>query len=359
MKRGRNEHIIEKNNEDRLSALSDDVLHHILSFNNAKQAVQSCILSTRWKILWKTLPTLTLKLSSHSLTSYCSSETLERFTKFVIAILSQRDVAAPLHVLELDCDDSIDLKLLKMILTYAFMHNVQRLLIDVKCQIEKFPPSFFSCQTLRSLNLYVNRQRTLYPNSLNLPALTNLSLQSLIFCVNNDGRGDPFSTLKRLNSLIINDCLVSDNQSLSISSVTLANLSISGNMKFQLSTPSLCTFDYSGTPLQKLCGTMNNLSSVKHVTIYVPNNKLSKGENTPFILLNWLIELANIESLAVSLHTLKVLSLVPDLFNAEFSSLYNLKSLKVTYLPSSSIAKEVVDFLLQNAPLAKVTSYLD
>ncbi|PNX96630.1 F-box/LRR-repeat protein [Trifolium pratense] len=216
MKRGRNEHIIEKNNEDRLSALSDDVLHHILSFNNAKQAVQSCILSTRWKILWKTLPTLTLKLSSHSLTSYWSSKTLERFTKFVIAILSQRDVAAPLHVLDLDC-----------------------------------------------------------------------------------------------------------------------------------------------TPLQKLCGTMNNLSSVKHVTIYVPNNKLSKGENTPFILLNWLIELANIESLAVSLHTLKVLSLVPDLFNAEFSSLYNLKSLKVTYLPSSSIAKEVVDFLLQNAPLAKVTSYLD
>jgi hypothetical protein len=78
-------------------------------------------------------------------------------------------------------------------------------------------------------------------------------------------------------------------------------------MKFQLSTPSLCTFDYSGTPLQKLCGTMDNLSSVKHVTIYVPDNKLSKEGNTPLILLNWLIELANIESLTVSLHTLKVL----------------------------------------------------
>jgi hypothetical protein len=221
--------------------------------------------------------------------------------------LSKRDAAAPLHVLDLDCDRSIDLQLFNMILTYAFSHNVQRLLIDVKCQIEQFPPSFFSCHTLTSLNLYVNRQRTLFPISLNLPALTNLSLHSLIFCVNNDGRVDPFSTLNRLSSLIINDCIVIGNQSLSISSVTLTNLTISATMKFQLSTPSLCTFDYSGTPLQKLCGTMDNLSSVKHVTIYVPDNKLSKEGNTSLVLLNWLIELANIESLAVSLHTLKVL----------------------------------------------------
>jgi hypothetical protein len=309
MKKARNEHIIEKNNEDRLSNLPECVLHHILSFSNAKQAVQTCILSTRWKNVWKTLPTLTLKLSSHSLNSYSSSSahTLKCFIKFVIAILSKRDAAAPLHVLDLDCDSSIDLQLLNMILKYAFSHNVQRLLIDVKCQIEQFPPSFFSCHTLTSLNLYVNRQRTLFPISLNLPALTNLSLHSLIFCVNNDGRVDPFSTLNRLSSLIINDCIVIGNQSLSISSVTLTNLTISATMKFQLSTPSLCTFDYSGTPLQKLCGTMDNLSSVKHVTIYVPDNKLSKEGNTSLVLLNWLIELANIESLAVSLHTLKVL----------------------------------------------------
>ncbi|WJX36783.1 hypothetical protein P8452_24623 [Trifolium repens] len=43
-----------------------------------------------------------------------------------------------------------------------------------------------------------------------------------------------------------------------------------------------------------------------------------------FIVLNF----SSYSKSEVSLHTLKVLSLVPDLFNAEFSSLYYLKSLK-------------------------------
>jgi hypothetical protein len=77
-------------------------------------------------------------------------------------------------------------------------------------------------------------------------------------------------------------------------------------MKFHLSTPSLCTFDYSGTPLQKLCesGSMSNLSSVKHVNVDVPS--ISYDENTPSVLLNWLIELTNIESLKISVNTLEV-----------------------------------------------------
>ncbi|GAU38250.1 hypothetical protein TSUD_119300 [Trifolium subterraneum] len=101
---------------------------------------------------------------------------------------------------------------------------------------------------------------------------------------------------------------------------------------------------------------MSNLSSVKHVNI-VDVTSLS-DQNTPLILLNWLVELANIESLTVSLNTLTVLSLVPDLLKVEFPSLYDLKSLKVITTHShSSIPKEIVNFLLQNAPSAKVTSH--
>lgn len=44
--------------EDRLSELPDELIHHILLFLDAQFAVQTCILSKRWKFLWTTLPFL-------------------------------------------------------------------------------------------------------------------------------------------------------------------------------------------------------------------------------------------------------------------------------------------------------------
>ncbi|KAK2440186.1 hypothetical protein QL285_011624 [Trifolium repens] len=126
-------------------------------------------------------------------------------------------------------------------------------------------------------------------------------------------------------------------------------------MTFRLSTPSLCTFVYLGIPRQKLCESTSDLSSIKYVTIDVCHKSNSK--NTALSLLNWLVELANIESLTVSLNTLKVLSLVPDLLKVEFPSLYSLKSLKIKQCSLSSKPKEIVDFLLQNSPSAKVDTF--
>jgi hypothetical protein len=305
MKRERHRNNKDKKNEkDRFSDLPDGVLHHIFSFTDAKQAVQSCVLSTRWKNLWKTLPTLELNSSKFT--------TLKAFNKFVSHILSQRDPSTSLYTFDLYREGKIEPLLLKRILKYVFSHNTQLLKIDVGCRDLEFPLSFFSCHTLTSLNLSVNYycKTTLFPNSLNLSALTNLSLKGFNFCVNDGGCVDPFSTLNRLKSLYIYNCTVSGNQSLCISSATLANLTIQDNLWrlsfkfFQLSTPSLCTFDFWGTPSQKLCGSLSNLSSVKHVKINAWCE--SKCDKTPLVLLNWLIELPNTESLTVSMNTLEV-----------------------------------------------------
>ena len=43
---------------DRLSALPDSLLHAIMSFLKARQAVQTCVLATRWRHLWRSLPCL-------------------------------------------------------------------------------------------------------------------------------------------------------------------------------------------------------------------------------------------------------------------------------------------------------------
>lgn len=40
---------------DRISNLPDEILHHILSLMTAREAVQTCVLSTRWRYVWMSL----------------------------------------------------------------------------------------------------------------------------------------------------------------------------------------------------------------------------------------------------------------------------------------------------------------
>ncbi|CAN1147846.1 F-box/LRR-repeat protein At3g59200, partial [Linum perenne] len=49
---------------NRLSDLPDSILHHILSFLDTKSFVQTCILSRRWRYVWKYVDVLTFSKSS-------------------------------------------------------------------------------------------------------------------------------------------------------------------------------------------------------------------------------------------------------------------------------------------------------
>jgi hypothetical protein len=204
--------------------------------------------------------------------------------------------------------------LLEKIFKYAVSHNVQQLDIFVTCYIQQYPPRNISCHTLTSLNLSVNteigRQIPIFPNSLKYPVLTNLCLSYFYFRGTGDDRCvEPFSEFKNLNSLVIHFCKVIDAESLFISSATLVNLRVETYTHFyhklELCTPNLCSFAFKGNPLQKLCRSNSHLSSIKHVCIDVL--VWSKVKNHPLVLLNWLVELAHMESLTVSSATLKVL----------------------------------------------------
>ncbi|KAK2387719.1 F-box/LRR-repeat protein [Trifolium repens] len=231
-----------KEDRDRLSNLPDFLLRHILSFVDTEHAVQTCILSRRWKNIWKHLPFLTLDSSHFS--------NLKDFTKFVSRILSLREASTTLQSLDFQRSGIVEPRILKRIVKYAVSHNVQRLRINISCDSQHFPTCLFSCHTLTFLNLSVVHSRTseklLFPNPLNLPALTSLSLQSFAFPVGNDGRTEPFLTLNKLNSLVIRRCKVLDGHTICISSATLANLTLeihpSDYCEIELSTPSLCTF---------------------------------------------------------------------------------------------------------------------
>ncbi|XP_057440203.1 F-box/LRR-repeat protein At4g14096-like [Lotus japonicus] len=319
-KRGRHN---KSENEDRLSNLPDCILLHLLSFLKVKYAVQTCVLSTRWKDLWKRLHNLILLSSDFS--------SLRSFTKFMSRLLTLRDGSIALQNLDFEREGFVEPHLLKRIMKYAVSHNIQQLRLSVRCDIKHFPHCIISSKTLTSLKLAIHpkvkspcyKKQTLFPKSLyNLPALTSLHLVNFAFWENHHGIAEPFSAFIKLNSLIIENCSLSEAHcTLSISSRTLCHLTVFNQYrllhKTELSSPSLRTFAFEGTPYQKLTG--SNLSSLEQVHINVANWSLEQEDREmlmwanypqpPFILLSWLLKLPNIKLLTFSACTLQALFL--------------------------------------------------
>ncbi|XP_058783194.1 putative F-box/LRR-repeat protein At5g02700 [Vicia villosa] len=376
-----------------LNDLPDSLIHHILSFLNTKTAVQTSLLSQRWNHLWKQLHTLTLH-SSHF-------QTLDVI--FISRVLFLRDSSIPLHSLDFDQNASTNPYLLNKIVSYAISQNVQRLSLSSSQHIAQFPPIIFSSQTLTYLKLIsLNKnfgKQILFPKSLNLPALTTLHIHNFSFCIADHDYADPFSALSRLNTLVISSCTLVGTMMLWVSSTTV-NLTVHNNspkyFDIKLCTPSLCTYAFTGTPMPYFSA--NSFSSVKHVDIDAelfldyrdPILFRCCLVQVPLILHHWLLQFSDVTSLTVSATTLQVISLCPNVLKSNHYVLRKLKILKVktkpldcefcmslleakllkidseedkdklrkafqvALEPSSPIPDGIVDFLIQNSPLAQV-----
>lgn len=94
-----------KPEEDRLSSLSDTLLLRILSFLPSKTSVQTSILSTRWRNLWKHLSVL--NLSDQDFLQFDSEpfKNFRRFFYFVNAITFVIKLSQ-VHKLRLSCTQS-------------------------------------------------------------------------------------------------------------------------------------------------------------------------------------------------------------------------------------------------------------
>jgi len=270
----------------------------------------------------------------------------------VSRILTKRDSSTALHTLDFQCPGFVEPRILKRILKYAVSHNVQQLQISVRCDIQHFTSRFFSCQTLTSLDLFVGHknfdQKTLFPYSLHLPALTSLSIKCFAFRVGDNGCAEPFSDFKKLNSLIIDCCIALDAENLHISSVTLVNLTIitprvvaRNYRKIELSTTSLHSFVFIGIPYQKLSG--SQLCSVEHLNIDANVHwnwtyaDLDWMHANLLVFLSWLLELVDIKSFTITSTTLQVYFnrvYVSMLQNFNYSGQICIKLIMIHYHPS-------------------------
>ncbi|RZB92019.1 F-box protein isoform E [Glycine soja] len=306
---------------DRLSDLPDFVLLHIMKFMSMKHAVQTCVLSKRWKELWKRLTNLALHSSDFA--------DLAHFSKFLSWVLSNRDSSISLHSLDLRRKGCIDHELLDMIMGYAVSHDVQQLAIEVNLNVKfgfKLHPSIFSCE---------------------------------------GDCAEPFSTCHVLNTLVLDRCNLHHGAKFlcicnsNLSSLTIGSTTQETPYKFVLSTPNLRSLSVMRDPIHQLSAC--DLSFLEQVNIDVEAYFNAHFQRTHLALISLLQVLADyVKTMILSSSTLKILNGLSTSGSmiTQIPCFVQLKSLKLKMKSSSSISDEgvsrIVEYLLKKCPLAKV-----
>ncbi|KAG5041706.1 hypothetical protein GLYMA_05G234400v4 [Glycine max] len=338
---------------ERLSDLPECILLHIMKFMNTRHAVQTCVLSKRWKDLWK-------RLTSFSMSYY--NGRIHSYNNFLSRFLFCRDDS--ISLLNLDFivfRSTARSKLLKNILEHAASHNIQQLTITTDFTLTKIPNSFvpliFGCHSLKFLELFMSSGSTLnLPKSLLLPSLKSLHLTNVSFAASDNGCTEPFSNCKSLNTLVLQHSIHHDAQVFCISNSNLSTLKLVNivNPTFQpkivLSTPNL-------------------VSVTIDVSVFLSCYELASTCDLPFleevnidtgalidssVIISWLQVLSNVKILTLSSHIKDLSSLTATKIQPPcFVRLESLKMKKV--LPWNMISddevKTITEYLLQNSPL--------
>ena len=134
-------------------------------------------------------------------------------------ILNLRDNSTTLHSPNFDHMGKMEHQFFQKILNYVYFHKtkLQKLRIIVHDYNGLIMQCVFSCQYLTSLTLSIYLRmsfccKTIFPKSLNLPALKMLDLSNFSFYGGENGYVEPFLAFTKLKSLIIRGCKVRDTQ---------------------------------------------------------------------------------------------------------------------------------------------------
>ncbi|XP_057757545.1 F-box/FBD/LRR-repeat protein At1g16930-like [Arachis stenosperma] len=159
---------------DRISALPDPILVHILSFLESKMVAATSILSSRWRDLWHSVPTVDLD-------DALFPDEEELFVRFAYAVILSRDVTQPILNFRLKSEYSLSAQCdVELWLNTAIQRQVGRIELSPPIYSDiKLPIGILTCSTLVVLklaNLTVDRISTVQ-----LPALQTLYMDGVEF----------------------------------------------------------------------------------------------------------------------------------------------------------------------------------
>ncbi|XP_061358114.1 putative F-box/FBD/LRR-repeat protein At1g78760 isoform X2 [Gastrolobium bilobum] len=364
----------EDRDRDSLSNLPDEVLLHIMKSISIKDAVQTCVLSKRWKDLWKDLTFLNFDKTIGFDDSI--------FNMFVSSVLSNRHHSTSIHRLDFITGRHrcIGSELFNSVMSYAVLHNVQQLTICMQSNLV-FEPIWFSCRSLTSLKVSLTNytQRVVVPKYLQLPALKILHLDLAVFTASDNDCADPFSTCNMLTTLFIRSFRLDDDvKILRISNSNLSSLTIGHHLsgpppyQIEIATPNVKSLTIIGTPILQLSFACN-LSFLEEVYINIHSGfrrhstttDAGLDVRTDSVIVNWLHVLANVKIMTITSSTIS--TLLNDLSKSGSTRTQppcfaRLEALKVKKLPSLPSLKKllveevdaILEYILQNSPLARV-----
>ncbi|CAH1413851.1 unnamed protein product [Lactuca virosa] len=182
--------------DDRLSSLTDDLIHEIFSFMSIKDAIRTCVLSSRWKFIWTSMPDLNFE----------NLNDRPHLSKFISNVLSNRNKKIQVSSVSLLLGRTVtDDESVSRILSFAFSHNLQQLsVIRAPGNSIIFPYSF------------------IVTPKWDLPALTTLHLHCVKLMSD-----DLFSKCTNLKNLILKECtLMEEMEVLTICHPRLSDLTL-------------------------------------------------------------------------------------------------------------------------------------
>ncbi|XP_059623821.1 putative F-box/FBD/LRR-repeat protein At5g22670 isoform X2 [Cornus florida] len=150
---------------DRISSLPDSLLVHILSFLPTKYSVRASILSSRWKHLWASVPTLDFDVDLPFGEPYSDMN-------FVDRVLLNHELSC-IQKFRLNCKEENDLSRVYTWIGVAIKRGVQELEIDINQGEWDFscPLSLFTCPTLVVLKLRYGLTLSTVPRSVHFKSL--------------------------------------------------------------------------------------------------------------------------------------------------------------------------------------------
>ncbi|XP_026396394.1 putative F-box/LRR-repeat protein At4g15060 [Papaver somniferum] len=172
--------------EDRISRLPDNLIHHIMSFNDMKYAVWTSLLSKRWIHVWKSLPILNFCRSSFS------PRKTKRFIEFVyfVCIFRYDTNMQKFNVQWWDPESGIENKMIMNVnrwILFAVKRDVQEISIKIEFlrkSVYEIPHLLINCKSLRALDIIIMHEAgvdIILPTSMNLPQLRVLYLRGLSY----------------------------------------------------------------------------------------------------------------------------------------------------------------------------------
>ncbi|KAJ0808090.1 putative leucine-rich repeat domain superfamily, F-box-like domain superfamily [Helianthus annuus] len=331
---------------DRLSSLADDLIHKILSFVSIKCAVETSVLSPRWRFIWTSMPYL----------SFSSNDfrTLPKFSNFVKHVFSSRNNQIEVFSVDLTFRGKVSQAFVKRILDYAFSHNVQQL--NFTCLHDKnieLPLSLFSSRSLKHLSLtgYSSYHCIMTPPTWELPALATLNLRCVTL---RDNGASLFSHSANLKNLTLKNCRM-----MGLDGDYDDPLQLSTDLLY-LEKVNICIHCLSEdkAATHKIVCLLQQLHTVKFLTLnlelvkvwvldlYVYHDPLTKIFNTN--------EGNNVIAKTLKIGIWVLLTSSVELISHQPSPFTNLKSLKIypVYDTQSKVtmSNDVKNYLLDNSP---------